>query len=64
MTQRELAVAWINSRTKQPYSQMHVSYTARVFSEKYTFHPRPRFRDAYNEIAHAKPQSSGNRWGR
>jgi len=51
LSQRELARQWINARTGEPYSQMHVSFTARVFAEKYTFQPRPRFRDAYNAIA-------------
>jgi hypothetical protein len=53
MSQRDLAAQWINVRTGEPYSQMHVSYT-RTVVEKLAFQiPRPRFRDAYNEIAHA-----------
>jgi DNA N-6-adenine-methyltransferase (Dam) len=51
MSQRQLAAHWINLRTGEPYSQMHVSLTARVFAEKYTFQPRPSFRDAYNALA-------------
>jgi DNA N-6-adenine-methyltransferase (Dam) len=54
VSQRQLATQWINVRTGEPYSQMHVSYTARLFREKFTFQPRPRFRDAYNEIANSK----------
>jgi hypothetical protein len=34
-----------------------VSYTARAF-EQFTAQPRPRFRDAYNEIANAAPTRS------
>lgn len=64
LSQRQLAAQWINVRTEKPHSQMHVSFTARVYSEKFTFQPRPRFRDAYNGIANAsKPhisQNSGN----
>ena len=51
LSQRELAAQWINARTGEPYSQMHVQYVATVYRVKFTFHPRPRFRDAYNEIA-------------
>src|SRR4029434_5456416 len=55
LSQRALALQWINPRTGGPYSQMPVSYTRQVF-EKLAFQiPRPRFRDAYNEITHAKP---------
>jgi len=61
MSQRELAASWINARTKKPYSQMHVSYTSQAF-EKRAFQPQPRFRDAYQEVAHAKP-ASGNGGG-
>jgi len=53
LSQRELAKQWINVRTGEPYSQMHVSFTARLIREKFTFQPRPRFRDAYNESANA-----------
>jgi hypothetical protein len=53
MSQRALAKDWINARTGRPYSQMHVSFTARAF-EKFTFHePRPKFRTAYNSVANA-----------
>ena len=51
LSQRALAAQWINARTGEPYSQMHVSFTQRVF-EKFTFQtPRPRFRDAYNALS-------------
>ena len=67
MSQRQLAAGWINGRTKEPYSQMHVSRIKQLF-ETYKFQdPRPRFRDVYNEIANAKTvhvsQNSGdNEW--
>jgi hypothetical protein len=55
LSQRQLAEQWINVRTGEPYSQKHVSFTKLAF-EKFTSHdPRPRFRDAYNEVANAKP---------
>jgi phage N-6-adenine-methyltransferase len=65
VTQRQLAKQWINARTGEPYSQVHVLYTARTYRDKFTYQPRPRFRDAYNEIANAAPavhvsQNSGN----
>jgi hypothetical protein len=61
LSQRELAKQWISGRTGEPYSQMHVSFTARVYREKFTFQPRPRFRDAYNEIANAGVSGKVNR---
>jgi hypothetical protein len=54
MSQRELAAQWMNLRTGEPYSAMHVNYTAKAYSVKFTLQPRPRFRDAYNEIANAR----------
>ena len=54
MTQRDLAAEWINARTGQSYSQMHVSRVKQVV-ETFTFQLRPRFRDAYNKIANRKP---------
>jgi len=54
MTQRALAAQWINVRTGKPYSVMHVNYTKQALI-KLTLQPRPRFRDAYNEVANAKP---------
>jgi len=53
LSQREAAARWINARTGETYSQMHVSFVARLVREKLTFQPRPRFREAYNEIANA-----------
>jgi phage N-6-adenine-methyltransferase len=50
---RKIAAQWINARTGEPYSHVHVVYTAQVYRGKFTYQPRPRFRDAYNEIANA-----------
>ena len=58
MTQRELAAQWINARTGKPYSQAHVAYVAQVYRDKSTYQPRPRFRDAYNEITNAHKKTS------
>lgn len=33
------ACLWINARTGEPYSQMHVSNVARLVREKFTFQP-------------------------
>jgi ParB family chromosome partitioning protein len=53
-TQREVAGGWINLRTGEPYSHVHVNYVAQT-SGKFTYQtPRPRFRDAYNEVANRK----------
>lgn len=66
MTQRALAAQWINARTGDPYSAMHVNYVSQVV--KLTLQtPRPRFRDAYNEIAnkksaHVAHNSGNNEW--
>jgi ParB family chromosome partitioning protein len=58
LSQRELARQWINPRTGEPYSQMHVSYVKQVV-EKCTFQtPRPRFREIYAALSN-KP---GNRF--
>jgi DNA N-6-adenine-methyltransferase (Dam) len=55
MSQEQLAGAWMNLRTKKPYTQQHVSYVKLAF-HKYTCEdPRPRWRDAYNEVANPKP---------
>jgi DNA N-6-adenine-methyltransferase (Dam) len=56
-SQRQLAKQWINARTGKPYSDVHVHYVAQVLSKLSTVVPRPRFRDAYNEIANAPPKS-------
>lgn len=68
MTQRKLAEQWINIRANPPesYSQSHVRNVAKVISEYLNTQPRPRFREAYNEIANASgttahvSQNSGN----
>lgn len=54
MTQRALAEQWVNPRTGKPYDHRHVGYVARVFGELAPGQPRPRFRDAYNEMAHRR----------
>jgi DNA modification methylase len=54
LSQRQLAAQWINGRTGEPYSVAHVNYVAKVYRVKFTEHPRPRFRDAYNEIANGR----------
>jgi len=65
---RKLAKLWINARTGEPYHFMHVQFVQQVYSQLYTAQPRPRFRDAYNEIAHAGPvnrinfNSHDNEW--
>jgi phage N-6-adenine-methyltransferase len=65
---RRLAAEWINVRTGEPYSQSHVIWTKRTSEQFTNQNPRPRFRDAYNEIANAAPavhvsQNSGyNEW--
>lgn len=51
---RKLAAKWINARTGKPYSPAHVQFVAQVYSKLYRVVPRPRFRDAYNEIANEK----------
>ena len=67
LSQRKLAGQWINARTGQPYTHTHVQVVVKVAS-LLASDPRPRFRDAYNEIANAKPtvhvsQNSGeNEW--
>jgi hypothetical protein len=53
LSQRKLAAQWMNGRTGEPYSVAHVNYTKQVVV-KFTEHPRPRFRDAYNAVANAK----------
>ncbi len=55
MTQRALAAQWINVRTGKPYSKSHVVHTIEVLGH-FTDQPRPRFRDAYNDVANAKPR--------
>lgn len=67
LSQRQLAAQWINGRTGEPYSQSHVRNTVAVVREYLATQPRPRFRDAYNEIAHGSPahvahNSGNNEW--
>jgi ParB family chromosome partitioning protein len=61
---RQLARQWINTRTGEPYSERHVRIVKQVFNAYFNTHPRPRFREAYNEIANASPahvsHNSGN----
>lgn len=58
LSQRELAQQWINVRTGEPYSAMHVNRTAKTYNRNVNVTPRPRFRDAYNEIANPKNKLS------
>lgn len=61
LSQRALAKQWINVRTGEPYAQSHVAYVKQVSDQFTDQSPRPRFRDAYNEIANAsKPHVSQN----
>jgi hypothetical protein len=55
-TQRQLAAQWVNVRTGEPYSQVHVHRTKEVVERYLKVSPRPRFRDAYNEITNAPPK--------
>jgi len=67
---RKLAAQWINARTGEPYHFTHVHHVAQVYSQLYSSVPRPRFRDAYNEIAnsgsdsvaHVSHNSGENEW--
>ena len=63
LSMRDLAAQWIN-RNGEPYGPTHVHYVARVFSTLNTRVPRPRFREAYNAIAHGTTphvaQNTGN----
>lgn len=54
LSQRKLAAQWINARTGNPYDHKHVTWVARVWRDWGVNSPRPRFRDAYNEIANQK----------
>ena len=60
MSQRKLAKLWFNVRKKQPYTQTHVKNVALCVREKLNFHPRPRFRDVYNEISNRNCFGSGD----
>lgn len=58
---RKLAAHWINTRTGEAYSHVHVHRVA-VTVERYSgVTPRPRFREALNDIDQAsKPHVSQN----
>src|SRR5262245_2184339 len=60
VSQRELAALWINARTGEPYSVMHVNYVRQAVVKFTLQSSRPRFRDAYNAVAnkHAVHHSS------
>jgi len=66
LSQRKLAAQWVNVRTGEAYSAMHVNYVRQAFVKFTLQSPRPRFRDAYNAIANAAPaaphvsQNTGN----
>lgn len=68
VSQRQLAAQWINVRNHgEPYSQSHVRNVVKVVSEYLDTQPRPRFRDAYNAVAHAgdphvSHNSGNNEW--
>jgi phage N-6-adenine-methyltransferase len=57
MSQRALAKQWINVRTNEPYSQVHVHRVATVVARYVNVSPRQPFREAYNEVANAKPMA-------
>jgi len=59
LSQRKLAGKWINARTGEPYVQNHVWIVKQVFDQFTGQSPRPRFRDAYNEIANADNSGGG-----
>lgn len=68
LSQRQLAAQWINVRNDgKPYSKTHVVVTVQAFGH-FNDHPRPRFRDVYNEItnasttAHVSHNSGDNEW--
>jgi 16S rRNA G966 N2-methylase RsmD len=53
-SQQQIADKWINVRNDgEAYTQQHVSLVIKVFRHKHACEPRPRFREAYMEIAHA-----------
>lgn len=51
---RQLASKWIHARTGKPYDHTHVHFVAKVFSQLNSVVPRPRFRESYNTLAHAR----------
>jgi ParB family chromosome partitioning protein len=65
---RKLAAQWINARTGELYSHVHV-HRVKATVERYSgVTPRPRFRDAYNEIdqeskaPHVSQNTGNNEW--
>jgi ParB family chromosome partitioning protein len=50
LSQRELAAQWINARTGEPYSHVHVHRTKLTVERYLKVTSRPLFRDAYNAI--------------
>jgi len=55
LSQRALAAQWLNARTGKPYDEHHVRFVRKVFEQCAELTPRPRFREAYNELANSKP---------
>jgi len=51
------AAQWVNVRTGKPYSKRHVCIVAESVGYLDTQGPRPRFRDIYNQVTHAKAGS-------
>jgi hypothetical protein len=60
LSQRKLAAHWINTRTGEAYSHVHVHRVAATVERYVNVTPRPRFRDAYNAIANS-PSDTVNR---
>jgi ParB family chromosome partitioning protein len=64
LSQRQLAAQWINARTGEPYSLRHVQIVRHVVTDYSNSHPRPSFRERYNQITNAArahvAQNSGN----
>jgi hypothetical protein len=61
LSQRALARQWINTRTGKPYDERHVRFVREVFERSAELTPRPRFREAYNEIANSGVSGKVNR---
>lgn len=65
---RKLAEQWTNARTGESYDKHHVAFVRDVWNRYGELAPHPRFRDAYQEIAHPKPgahvghNSGNNEW--
>src|SRR5215468_9436376 len=52
LSQQQIADQWFNAYGEK-YTQRHVSYVIAVV-QKHASEPRPRFRVAYNDVAHAR----------